>query len=235
MNYTFPHRTRGFTIIELLVVIVIIGLLTTLATTSYINAQRSARDSARKAKVSTISVAVEAFYRDKQRFPGQTGADPGQLNDRNGCEFYDTNTGDFVYAYFPTEIGTSAGIYANCGNRSDIDNFNRADYRPYPNWIPGLGDYMNPAPTETRYLGPDGIEGAPLYNGTGFHDPLTRDEPKIQTLFYRKLKGGYAVYSKLELPGDKDATPLTTYTDDPKFNNGNEFRVVTPNLYIIRK
>ena len=53
---------KGFTLIELMVVIVIIGLLSSLATTSYLRAQTSARDNTRKTDISALSAAIETYY-----------------------------------------------------------------------------------------------------------------------------------------------------------------------------
>ena len=54
----------GFTLIELLVVIAIIGILAALATISYSDSQRKARDSKRKADLEAIRKALELAKQD---------------------------------------------------------------------------------------------------------------------------------------------------------------------------
>jgi prepilin-type N-terminal cleavage/methylation domain-containing protein len=54
----------GFTLLELLVVIGIIGILVALATVSYSATQRSGRDSRRKQDMVAIQNALEQYYSD---------------------------------------------------------------------------------------------------------------------------------------------------------------------------
>lgn len=63
------HR-YGFTIIELLVVIMVIGLLATMGAFEYINQLQRGRDTSRKADLRGISVALEMYRND----PANKGA-----------------------------------------------------------------------------------------------------------------------------------------------------------------
>ncbi|MBI4067474.1 type II secretion system protein [Candidatus Gottesmanbacteria bacterium] len=53
---------KGFTLLEILVVIAIIMILVTMGTTSFATAQRKARDAKRKADVRVIGQAMEQYY-----------------------------------------------------------------------------------------------------------------------------------------------------------------------------
>lgn len=61
--------SRGFTIVELLIVIVIIGILATLVISAYNGIQSRARDVDRIAKVKAIAKAIELYYIDNGRYP----------------------------------------------------------------------------------------------------------------------------------------------------------------------
>ena len=60
---------RGFTLLELLVVIVIISILVTLTAVSYSNAQLRSRDSKRKSDISALRNALELRFNDNGSYP----------------------------------------------------------------------------------------------------------------------------------------------------------------------
>lgn len=53
---------RGFTIVELIITITIMGILLTLAVVNLTSTQMQARDSERKTDVETIATSLESFY-----------------------------------------------------------------------------------------------------------------------------------------------------------------------------
>ena len=61
---------RGFTLIELIIVVTIIGILAGIALVQVRNVQRKAREAALKANLHDLRKALDNFYADKQRFPG---------------------------------------------------------------------------------------------------------------------------------------------------------------------
>jgi general secretion pathway protein G len=60
---------RGFSLIELLVVVTIIGILASVALVNVKHAQRKAREAALKDNLFNLRKAIDNFYADKQRYP----------------------------------------------------------------------------------------------------------------------------------------------------------------------
>lgn len=67
-------KDRGFTIVELLIVIVVIGVLAAITIVAYSQVQASARDSSRKSAVATIIKALDMYYTDNGRYPASSGS-----------------------------------------------------------------------------------------------------------------------------------------------------------------
>src|ERR1700730_5715915 len=59
----------GFTIVELIIVITIISLLTTIAIVSYTKVQSNARDTTRQQNVTSIDEALEKYYVNNGEYP----------------------------------------------------------------------------------------------------------------------------------------------------------------------
>lgn len=78
---------KGFTIVELLIVIVAIGILSTIIVVSYNGVQANSRDAARISTVNAIAKALGLYYLDNGKYPiisdgagteGSCGADTPQ-------------------------------------------------------------------------------------------------------------------------------------------------------------
>lgn len=70
---TRKNNQSGFTLLEILVVMVIIGILAAMGIGSYMSSQMKARDARRKQAVRQIANAVELYYNDNGVFPISTG------------------------------------------------------------------------------------------------------------------------------------------------------------------
>lgn len=66
---SLKQRQSGFTIVELLIVIVIIGILATLVIVTFSGVQQRARDSERKTDINAVAGQLEAFYANKGYYP----------------------------------------------------------------------------------------------------------------------------------------------------------------------
>ena len=67
-------KTKGFTIVELLIVIVVIGILAAISLVAYTNIQSKARDSDRKSDIAAIKKALELYYIDNGTYPSSSGS-----------------------------------------------------------------------------------------------------------------------------------------------------------------
>ncbi|MBC7564610.1 type II secretion system protein GspG [Candidatus Saccharibacteria bacterium] len=66
---------EAFTIIELLVSIVVIGILATIMIVSYTGVQQRARDSQRDSDITQLKIAIEKYRADQSKYPGVCAGD----------------------------------------------------------------------------------------------------------------------------------------------------------------
>lgn len=76
-------KQQGFTIVELLIVIVVIGILAALVITTFTGIQQKARDTERTTDIKALHGQVEAFFAQKGYYPS--------LTDINGAGWRTTN------------------------------------------------------------------------------------------------------------------------------------------------
>lgn len=86
---------QGFTLMELLIVMVILSILVAIATGAYASSSRRGRDNRRKNDLRSLSTALETYFGDKGRYPSGTG---GVImgcgsGDTSACPWGDTATG----------------------------------------------------------------------------------------------------------------------------------------------
>jgi len=93
-------KQKGFTLVELLIVIIIIGILATLVIVTFTGVQAKARDSKRQTSIEAVDSHLEAFYAENGYYPtvidlqditastgwvatNMKGLDPAALSDPN--------------------------------------------------------------------------------------------------------------------------------------------------------
>lgn len=111
-------RSSGFTIVELLIVIVVIGILATLVIVTFSGIQQKGRNSQRQTDINAIQGHVEAFYAQNGYYPSRTnlntaswradntrGLDPAALADPKNAATQTLDAtpadGTYHYAYGP--------------------------------------------------------------------------------------------------------------------------------------
>src|ERR1041384_8245781 len=108
---------QGFTIVELLIVIVVIGILAALVVTTYNGIQQKARDTERKTDINALHGQIEAYSAQNGKYPtlgnmndstfrtnNLKGLDPAALQDPKGTTqaLCGTATADcYIYATTP--------------------------------------------------------------------------------------------------------------------------------------
>lgn len=101
---SLKQRQSGFTIVELLIVIVIIGILAGLVITTFTGIQQRARNSERQTDLRALSSQLEAYYTKNGSYP--TLANINSATWRPGNQF---NAGDSGKAMFDP-MNTAAAI-----------------------------------------------------------------------------------------------------------------------------
>lgn len=116
---------RGFTLIEILVVLSLIGILVALSLVAFQGARAAARDGRRKADLEQIRSALEIYRTDTNDYPASLSAlEPSYIPDlptdpasptysyqyqRNSSSQYD------LCAYLETESGDTCTALSGCG------------------------------------------------------------------------------------------------------------------------
>ena len=70
---------RAFSLVELAVVVLIIGILTAVAVPKMFNTSTKAKESAAKASLSVVRNAIEMYQAEKGKYPGSAAALPADL------------------------------------------------------------------------------------------------------------------------------------------------------------
>jgi prepilin-type N-terminal cleavage/methylation domain-containing protein len=146
-----PARKRnGFTLIELIVVIAIIAILSSIGMVMYTGAQKSARDAKRMGDIDEIKKALEQYYVAHHAYLNPTSCDDTGcvIPPAAGTTFNDlvsyfannaipTDPGPTTYQYFTDNISCSSPKYVLCATLENSSQGNTA----LP--LPGTGSTFN--------------------------------------------------------------------------------------------
>lgn len=131
MLKNITKRESGFTLLELLIVIVIIGILALLIIPNITSAPKKARDTQRKTDMRAIQKGLEEYFTSSNVYPATTGALTSGTTpimktvpvDPKGT----TSPGVYVYNYTPSAAFDSYILHACLENAGDNGQFVSTD------------------------------------------------------------------------------------------------------------
>ena len=143
-RYSFSQHaaTKGFTLIELVVVIAILGILAGIAIPRFLDAQASAKGAKIVADLRTIDSAATVYYAQKGQYPTAiTGNDPATTDGFVGkylAAWPVPDTGTFIVAQLKGGSKTYEGI---TDDFYTLTTAGRGEYHGHPvEWYLGGGD-----------------------------------------------------------------------------------------------
>ncbi len=128
---SLKKNNRGFTIVELLIVIVVIGILAALVIVTYNGIQQKARDTERKTDIKAVQGQLEAYWANNAKYPTMAnmndatfrsanlkGLDPAALADPKdaGSQSLCAATTSSCYGYVLTPSGCDNAANGDCSN-----------------------------------------------------------------------------------------------------------------------
>ena len=116
---------RGFTIVELLTVIVVIGILAAISITAYTNIQARAQESHRQSTITQLNKLLSLFYAEHGAYPSAN-----EITGSAGTLTF----GVPIEALSPPEQPTAGIVYGNASSNGDY----RFRYITHPN-VDGSG------------------------------------------------------------------------------------------------
>ena len=129
------HRSQsGFTLIELMIVMAIIGILATLAIPSFVVAVKHAREAVLKEDLQTMRAAIDSYTMDKQKAPQSLDdlIQDGYLKSvpedpmTHSKDTWVTDSSDAMYSLDQTEPGIN-----DVHSGSELTG---SDGQPYSSW-----------------------------------------------------------------------------------------------------
>ena len=113
-------NTRGFTLLELLVVIVIVGLLAGYVAPRYFSQVGKSEVQVAKAQVESLEKALDQFRLDMRRYPtAEEGLEALVAKPANGAQW----AGPYLKKAVPVDPWGHAYVYRTPGSKGEFDLF----------------------------------------------------------------------------------------------------------------
>ncbi len=119
---SLKRKEQGFTIVELLIVIVVIGILAALVVTTFSGIQQKARDSERETDIKAVHGQLEAYYAQNGRYPTNANLDDDAFITANMKGLDLTALADPKGADNNLGAAAAANVYAYVETPSGCDN-----------------------------------------------------------------------------------------------------------------
>ncbi|HVQ44046.1 MAG TPA: prepilin-type N-terminal cleavage/methylation domain-containing protein [Candidatus Saccharimonadia bacterium] len=129
MSIASLKKQGGFTLLELLIVIVIIGILALLIIPNITSAPKKARDTKRKTDITTLRKGLEEYFVNNNVYPASSGAvgsgtvlselSSGTAPIVKTLPTDPKNTGVYVYTYTPANSDSTYTLKACLENDQD--------------------------------------------------------------------------------------------------------------------
>jgi prepilin-type N-terminal cleavage/methylation domain-containing protein len=124
--------SSGFTIVELLIVIVIIGILAALVITTYTGIQQKARDTERRTDINALQSHVEAYFAENGKYPSLANFNDASWRSTNMKGLDGAALADPKNASSQQLCGsTSANCYGYTVSPANCDNGTNGDCTGY--------------------------------------------------------------------------------------------------------
>lgn len=155
------QKNTGFTMIELLIVIVIMGILSVVGLGTFTSSQIKARDSRRKSDLRTISDSLEVYYNDFGSYPISNGGDilgcfAGAVETCSaGVIWQNSDNGTTYMVQIPEDPGGGRYYYMSDGTYFQIyARLENTDDRDVPKDVSGDSlEYANPSNEQASACG----------------------------------------------------------------------------------
>ncbi|MCL5096405.1 MAG: prepilin-type N-terminal cleavage/methylation domain-containing protein [Candidatus Omnitrophica bacterium] len=233
-SLSLNHRPRrGFSLIELLVVISIIGILAGLLLPTLASAQKKAKVGKAKYEMSMIAGAINQYYATYNRFPTYTDAVKAAFANANSPN--DFTYGTFGAVLFPQQALSIVNRASHEANNSEViailrDNTNLVVNGPTYRYNPDKDHRANPnkhvflnaqdvSATQLPGVGPDGVYRDPWKNPYIISLDLNGDN-QCMDAFYRLNAVSVDLTDPAKVRGLNGL-----YRLDPKYQNNYVARV----------
>jgi prepilin-type N-terminal cleavage/methylation domain-containing protein len=120
--------SKGFTLVELLIVITLVGILATMGSGAYMKSINRARDGQARTEISEIHKALELYYAVNGNYP--TLEQYQAIGDFDNSTYFQSGSmprSKILKDFYPYSYNLSTGVYCVCSHELEADPGNSAD------------------------------------------------------------------------------------------------------------